>query len=76
MIAKGLIVHDAFVCAVYLDGKHDRLLRLRDVKVKDIRMMEVYSANGCAEDVPGKPGIRVIRPLGRPCYTVYIWLKH
>jgi hypothetical protein len=50
-------------------------VRLKDIKAEQIAVMVVYQGNGCAEDVPGKPGIKVIRPTAKPGYTVNIWLK-
>jgi Carboxypeptidase regulatory-like domain len=74
-IGKGLILLSAFVCVIYVDGVEDRFARLKDFRAEDVSMIEVYSASGCAEDVPGKPGVRVIRPTGKPGYVVYVWLK-
>jgi hypothetical protein len=75
VIAKGLILFDAFVCSVYLNGKRETIHRLKNFASKDIGMIEVYSASGCAEPVPGRPELLVIRPSGKPGYIVWIWTK-
>jgi hypothetical protein len=74
-IAKGFVMLSGFVCAIMIDGVVDRIVRLKDIKAEQIAVMVVYQGNGCAEDVPGKPGIKVIRPTAKPGYTVNIWLK-
>lgn len=74
-IGKGFILHSAFVCTIYIDGIEDRFVRLKDLKADQISLIVVRQANGCAEDVPGRPGIKVIRPMGRPGYILDIWLK-
>ena len=74
-LGKGFILLSGFVCSIHIDGTEDRIIRLKDVRADQIAMIEVYKASGCAEDVPGMPGVRVIRPGGKPGYTVWIWLK-
>lgn len=74
-IKKGFILHSAFVCTIYIDGVENRIARLKDVRADQIALIVVGQSNGCAEEVPGKPGIRVIRPMGKPGYTVWIWFK-
>jgi hypothetical protein len=74
-IGKGFIMFSGYVCTIMIDGVVDRIIRMTDIKGDQIEMMVVHQGNGCAEDVPGKPGIRVIRPTAKPGYTVSIWLK-
>jgi len=74
-IGKGFILHSTFVCDIYVDGLRDRFARLKDFQSDRIALIEVYKAAGCAEDVPGRPGIRMIKRDGKPGYNVYIWLK-
>ena len=74
-IGKGFILLSGFVCVIMIDGEQDRIARLKDFRAEQIALIEVHKAEGCAEDVPGRPGIRVIRPGGKPGYVVYIWLK-
>ena len=73
-LGKGFILLSGFVCTIMVDGVQDRLARLKDFKAEQVSMIGVFKTDGCAEDVPGRPGIRVIKP-GKPGYVVYIWLK-
>lgn len=74
-IGRGFILLSGFVCTIHVDGVEDRFVRLKDLKADQIAMIVVYKASGCAEDVPGSPGIRVIRPGGKPGYVAHVWLK-
>jgi hypothetical protein len=75
-IRKGFILLSGFVCEVYIDGVPDRIVRLKDLRAEQIATIEVYRANGCAEEVPYRGQMtRVIRPQGKPGYFAYIWLK-
>jgi hypothetical protein len=72
---RGMILLTGFICTIHIDGIRDPVIRLRDIRASDVLTMEVYRSNGCAEPVPGRSGLTVIRPDGRPGYNVWIWLK-
>jgi hypothetical protein len=74
-LGKGFILLESFVCIIHIDGVEDRFVRLKDLKAEQVGMIVVYKASGCAEDVPGMPGVRVIKPMGKPGYNVWIWLR-
>ena len=73
---KGLILLSGNVCTVFVDGTRAApAQRLSDFSADDVAMVEVYETNGCAETVPGKQGVTVIRSNARPGHVVHVWLK-
>jgi hypothetical protein len=76
-IGKGFILQSIFVCDIYVDGVHDRIARLKDIRADQIALIEVHKLSGCAEVVQVRGGgtARVMRAQGKPGYNVWIWLK-
>ena len=72
--SRGLIVANAPTCALYVDGREERFLTIKDFKTSDIEMVEVYSTGGCREYDPFTRKYEV--PSGRPGVIVYVWLRH
>lgn len=74
-LRRGMILLSAFVCTIVVDGVPDPVARLNDFRADQVAMIEVHRSNGCADPAPGRPGVFLIRPHGRPGYVLYIWLK-
>lgn len=78
VIKRGMILLSGFVCETYVNGERNRVVRLRDLRADQITTIEVYRTNGCMEPVndPRFPGVRSVRrPMAKPGYIVWIWLK-
>jgi hypothetical protein len=71
--SRGLIVRGP-VCKLFVNGREERFLTLRDFRSADVEMVEVYGNITCRETVPGPRGYAV-RRTGPPGMNVYLWLK-
>ena len=76
VIKKGFIILGPTVCRLYVDGKPETILQLKDFSAADVAMVEVHRSNGCARPERGPGGTIVYRRQDGPAgEVVYIWLK-
>lgn len=72
--SRGMIVANAPTCALYVNGREERFLTIKDFKTSDIEMVEVYATTGGCREYDAttrKYGL----PTGRPGVIVYVWLR-
>lgn len=76
LYSKGLIANSLNICRLYVDGREESFLQLRDFSPTSIEMLEVYEVRGCAasasELAVGSPMTRSRRPR----VLIYVWLRH
>lgn len=72
--SRGMIVQGAEICHLYVNGKIEKFLELKDFRADDVDMLEVYTQQGCREEVPGTR-TSVVRRTGRPAIVIWLWLK-
>jgi hypothetical protein len=70
--SRGLIVQNAEVCNLYVDGRLESFLTIKDFRASDIEMIEVYGNVACREMVDGRS---VVRRSAMPGIVVYLWKK-
>lgn len=76
VIAKGIIVIQEQVCALFVGGKQDNFLRLEDFEAEDVAMVEVYRLTRCVTWVKDPEGqLRPVTRAGGAGVNVYVWLK-
>jgi hypothetical protein len=71
--SRGLIARGP-VCKLFVDGREEKFLTLRDFRPAQVEMVELYGNIRCRESVPGPRGYAV-RRTGPPGMNVYLWLK-
>jgi hypothetical protein len=73
LYSRGLIARGP-VCALFVNGREERFMTLRDFTPADVEMVEIYGNVRCRESERGPRGYAV-RRTGPPGMTVYLWLK-
>ena len=72
--SKGLIIQNAEICRLHVNGREEKFLELKDFKAEDVEMLEVYTSQSCRVEVPGTRET-VIQRTARPALIIWLWIK-